>query len=287
MKLLPMTLLRPARLALAFCALGAFGCGDNLTRTERPVYDAGGLPKLACTPNLDGVLTADELKPALDVPAKFLVPPEGTEREVDTAGKVSGEGKRTWNLGTDYKDEQVATVVAKSVQDTWFAKSFSGASFTTPLDLAGRTLSVYANDQNGITLLGLASAEENPPEGKTLYVYAQPILVLKFPLTVGTSWVSSSDVRQATLRGLPYAGKDIYEVSADASGSLALPDFTFTQVIRVKTKVTVQPSAGASNVRRQTSFFFECFGEVARAVSKNGEAQEDFTGALELRRLGL
>jgi hypothetical protein len=49
----------------------------------------------------------------------------------------------------------------------------------------------------------------------------------------------------------------------------------------------VQPSAGASTVRRQTSFFFECFGEVARAVSRNGETQDDFTSALELRRLGL
>jgi hypothetical protein len=38
-------------------------------------------------------------------------------------------------------------------------------------------------------------------------------------------------------------------------------------------------------VTRQTSFFFECFGEVARATSQPNETQDDFTTAAELRRL--
>ena len=55
---------------------------------------------------------------------------------------------------------------------------------------------------------------------------------------------------------------------------------------RVRTHVTVQPTAGQSQSRRQVSFVFECFGEVARATSANGEMEENFTQAAELRRLG-
>jgi hypothetical protein len=38
---------------------------------------------------------------------------------------------------------------------------------------------------------------------------------------------------------------------------------------------------------RQTSWFFECFGEVARAKSRTDEPNEDFTVAAEVRRLSL
>ena len=91
----------------------------------------------------------------------------------------------------------------------------------------------------------------------------------------------------ATVRGLPYAGRDTYQVSVDASGRLELTDLTFTQVLRVRTQLTVEPAVGATVTRRQVSWMFECFGEVARAVSLDGELQEDFTTTSELRRLGL
>ena len=57
--------------------------------------------------------------------------------------------------------------------------------------------------------------------------------------------------------------------------------------LNLRTKVTVEPSAGQVVVQRQTSFLFECFGEVARATSKPGEPLDDFTQTGELRRLGL
>ena len=44
---------------------------------------------------------------------------------------------------------------------------------------------------------------------------------------------------------------------------------------------------GASTSRRQVSFLFECFGEVARATSLPDETVVDFTTAAELRRLSL
>ena len=89
-----------------------------------------------------------------------------------------------------------------------------------------------------------------------------------------------------TLRGLPYAGKDTYEVTADGVGEAVLPSLTFTQAHRVRTKVTVAPAVGASTSRRQVSLFFECFAEVVRATSKADESELDFATAAELRRIG-
>jgi hypothetical protein len=109
---------------------------------------------------------------------------------------------------------------------------------------------------------------------------------LTFPIQPGTEFVSTGVIVNGTLRGLPYAGQDVYAVKVDGIGELVLPALTFTEVHRVRTHATVQPSVGASTSRRQVSFFFECFAEVARATSRADEAEENFTIASELRRLG-
>ena len=64
-------------------------------------------------------------------------------------------------------------------------------------------------------------------------------------------------------------------------------DLTFTQAMRVQTNVTAEPAVGLPVTRRQAGFVFECFGEVARATSRDNETQDDFTAAAEVRRLGL
>src|SRR5581483_11286110 len=160
--------------------------------------------------------------------------------------------------------------------------SFKAAAFVAPFDLGKTIDAIYAYDASALSLLGLASADPNPPEGKTLLVYDNPIAIFRFPIAPGGKWVSAGTITMGTLRGQPYAGKDTYEVSVPAAGRLTLPDFTFTQALRVETKVTVQPTAGMTVVTRQTSYLFECFGEVARATSQNGEMNDDFTTAAEL-----
>ena len=62
---------------------------------------------------------------------------------------------------------------------------------------------------------------------------------------------------------------------------------TFTQVFRVRFAVDIEPAVGPTLSRRQVSFLFECFGEVARATSQPGETDDNFTTAAEIRRLGL
>lgn len=275
-------------LALPLVGLAlSLGCGTNQTHPERDRYVPGDPTPLGCTPNLDGQIDSTELTPAVGVPVSFLVSPAGTTRAVDVAGQVSAEGQRVWDWSADVPSDQLAVLEAQALGGQWFADSFPGGQFVTPVDAGGRTLGVYIHDERALWLLGIASATPDPAEGRTLLVYDDPVALYRFPIAPGAEYVSVGEVRDATLRGLPYAGRDVYEVRVDATGRLELPDIGFDQVHRVRTRVTVEPAAGMPVSQRQVSFLFECFGEVARATSQNGETEENFTTAAEVRRLAL
>jgi hypothetical protein len=269
-----------------FIVLALLSCGDNKTpQPTHPPYEAGALPQLSCIPNLDGQIDSSELQPALDNPVHYLVSPAGTTRTVDLAGTVDAQGHQVWDFGSDYADDQVATITATGIVGKWYAASFPSATFVAPFDAGDTVEAVYANNATAIVLLGLASRDATGPGGQTLLVYAPPIALYEFPLRVGVSYTSVGTITNGMLRGLPYAGTDTYDIAVDASGELTLEAYTFTQVLRVRTTATVAPSAGQSIVTRQTSFFFECFGEIARATSEIGETNDNFTTAAELRRL--
>ncbi len=268
------------------CLLFVCACGDNLTVPPHDRYEASDPPPLPCLPNLDGRIDANDVQPAIGVPVSYLVSPEGTEREIDVAGDDAGDGRRLWDWSTDLADDASFTVVPAEIAGKWYASAFPGDAFVTPFDAGGRVESIGRHDDEGLWLLGLASSEESPPEGKTLLVYGEPVLVLRFPITPGTSFVSAGTIANGTLRGLPYAGTDTYEVAADAIGEIDLPQIAFTEAHRVRTRVTVEPAVGAATSRRQVSYYFECFAEVARATSLPDEPDDDFTTAAEVRRLG-
>jgi hypothetical protein len=276
---------------LACLAPVLVSCGDNQTRTLRdhPAYVSPAPEPLACVPNLDGQIDASELDAAIGVPVTYLVSAAGEERPVDVAGRPGDGGKRLWDWSADYAGDRAAQISASLIDEKWYAASFPGAQFVAPFDAGGTIESVYAKDDTALYLLGLASAVEEPEEGKTLLVYAAPVALYKFPLRPGVSWVSVGESKNGVLRGLPYAAKDTYEVKIDAEaiGELRLPDLKFDQALRVRQRVTLQPSAGQSVSTTQVSFLFECFGEVARATSRKDEELEDFTTAAEVRRLGL
>jgi len=268
-------------------SLALVACGDNLTHPqEHPAYDAGDAKPLSCVPNLDGKIEATELSPALDTPVDYLINPAGKDRTVNLEGTIIS-GQRVWNLAIDYADDAKLTITATSVIGKWYAASFPTGQFVTPFDAAATTEAIYRKDDQAVWLLGLASTKPDAATGKTLLVYDTGIPVARFPLALGAKWVATGTITGGTLRGLPYAGKDIYEVEDDATGRLVLHDLTFEQVHRVKTKVTVSPAVGEAIVTRQVSFFAECFGEVAHATSHVAEPNDLFTNAAELRRLGL
>jgi hypothetical protein len=275
------------RSTVLLAALLSFAaCGPNRTYPDRATYQPATVAPLSCVPNLDGAIEASELQTAFDLPVTYLVNPVGSTRAVSIPGSTTTAGKQLWDLSTDYADDQAAKLTATHLTGKWYAASFPTGQFVSPLDLGGTTDGVYANDGTKLLLLGYASATENPTSGKTLVVYTAPVAIFEFPLTVGKQWVSVGEVRNATLRGLPFAGRDTYQVKVDAAGELDLPDLTFSQALRVRTTATIEPSAGTPITRRQVGWVFECFGEVARATAKDNETADDFTTAAELRRLG-
>lgn len=277
----------PTLPASLLAALALMACGENLTYPDRAPYDASAPAPLPCQPNLDGRIDAAELPTVFGTAATFRVNPPGSTRPVDLAGKVDGDGKRRWDWSGGGDDDQGAKVEATPLAGAWFANRFPGGEFSGPLDAANRTRAVYRRDDTALYLLGVASTEERPSEGQTVLVYDQPVALYRFPLQPGGSWTSVGTVRNGTFRGLPYAGRDTYQVSVDGAGRIDLPDLSFTQALRVRTRATVEPAVGAAAVSLQSTWLFECYGEVARATSRTNETEENFTTASELRRLSL
>jgi hypothetical protein len=262
------------------------GCGDNATIIDRGAYQAPEPEPLECVPNLDGRIEASEVTPALGVPIRYLVSPAGMETEIDIVGNEDDDGGRVWDFSVDLASDQEIVVVPMELGDRWYAAQFPGADIVLPFDASGRVEGAYHHDGEALWLHGLASREENPPEGQTLLVYDSPIAALRFPVETGLDYAVTGTVTDGMIRGLPYAGTDTYEVRADATGVVELPQLTITQAHRVRTLVTVDPAVGAVTTQRQVSFYFECFAEVVRAVSRTDEPDENFTVASEVRRLG-
>jgi hypothetical protein len=267
--------------------IAVVACEPNQTHVDNNApYEAGTVAPLSCVPNLDGVIQESELAAVLGVPVKYLVSPSGTSRAVNVAGQTDTQGQLVWDFGTDYADDQVASIEASALQGRWYASSFPNGQFWTRFDAADTLEGVYSQDANGLYLQGIASTTMNPAEGETLVVYETPVTLYQFPLEVGTTWTTTGVVRNGMIRGLPYAGQDTYQGTDAATGQLLLPDFTFTQAHRIEFVVTTVPAAGENVVTRQDSYLFECFGEVARATSVTNETNDDFTTASELRRFG-
>jgi hypothetical protein len=208
-----------------------------------------------------------------------MVSPSGTTRAVSLSGAA-------WDF-TQPGGDPLAVLSAAPLAGKWYASSFPSGQLAVPLDAAGSLEGIYAEDDESFRLLGVASAQQSPPEGQTLLPYDAPVALYRFPLAPGAAWTEHGVISRGTLRGLPYVGTDTYDIHVDTDGTLALPDVEITQALLVRTTVTVAPSVGAPIVRRQASFLFECLGEVARATSADGETQDDFTTAVEIRRLTL
>ncbi len=276
-------LLAPPLLAAALLA-----CGDNQTHPSPAAYTAdAAVTPLACVPNLDGRIDPSEFGFAVGVPVSYLVSPQGVTRTVNVAGSADAQGHLTWDWSLSYADDQLARIAAQPLAGKWYASSFPNGQYVVAFDAADTVEAVYSQDSQATLLHGLASTDPSPPAGQTLLVYGQPIALYQFPMSPGSAWTASGTVTNGMLRGLPYAGTDTYDTKDDATGTLVLPDLTFTQAHRVRTTLTNQPAVGQTSTLKQVSFIFECFGEVGRATSQTNEPNDDFTTATEVRRLGI
>ena len=188
------------------------GCGENRTFPGPTPYAPGEEPRFTCVPNLDGVLEAGEVPVLIGGEVAYLVNPEGVSRRVDLDGVVDASGQRVWDLGADFADDRVVGVGPMALTDQWFADDFPGGDYVAPVDLRGTVLGVYHLDERGLWLHGVASAEPDPPAGRTLLPYDAPVPLYRFPLTQGDRYTVVGEVSVGTALGLAYRGTDTYEV---------------------------------------------------------------------------
>jgi hypothetical protein len=258
----------PLVLAAALAA-----CADNAT----PWPDEAPPPPLACLPDRDGTITAAELPVVIGAAATYWLTAEAPVALAGAAG---------WDLATESAADRLVEVGPAPLAGRWYAADFPAGQFV--LDAAGDLEAVYHLDERALWLHGLASREPAPPAARTLLVYDAPVPVLRLPLALGDAWTATGAVSAGTLHGLAYVGTDTYDVAVTGAGPLALPYVRFSPALKVHTHVVVRPAAGGvTTSRRQTSFLFECFGEIARAESRPDEPAEDFTTAALLRRFAL
>lgn len=271
-----------------------WGCGDNTTpaatatdATDTATDPDTGLPVLTCLPNLDGQIDSAEMQAVIGIPATYFVSAEGQQPAVDLQGAAQADGTTLWDFSSAATSDTEVQLAAESLEGKWYADRFPNGDFVVAFDTQNTIQAVYRRTDQQFDLLGLASTEESPAKGQTLMVYDEPIMLYQFPVKLGQQWIASSTVQEAMLNGLPYAGRDTYEVNVEALGDIKLPELTFRKVLLVRTRVTLQPSVGVSVTQQQLSFLFECYGEVARVTSPTGEQAQFFPQAESVRRLGI
>ena len=165
----------------------------------------------------------------------------------------------------------------------WFADEFPADSIIVPLSAAGDSFAVLRSTESAVSLLGIASVAQD----YTLLQYQSPIDLYRFPLRVGDTWESRSAVT-GTLAAVPYNGTDTYEILVASHDTVSLPHLRFTDALRVHTAITSDSgAAGVVVSRQQISLLSECFGEITRVVSQDGDTAPNMTTAAELWRFSL
>lgn len=254
---------------------------------EEPLYEPVALP--ACQPNLDGRIERAELPFVVGATARVRV---GLDLPVSTLGEPGRGSARVWDLSRpDPEDEPVGLLTLEGMDEQWFAADFPDADVAGPLQPGNALLGPLALDEDGVRLLGSASAEESPAEGRTRLVYDTPVTLYPLPLELGSEVETVSRVLGGELMGLPVAFEDTTTVSVNAHGQVVLPDLILDDALRVTVRLSRLPVAGIAVQQVTHIFVNECLGEVARMVSPavplTDELPDDFPVAAQVWRLAL
>jgi len=241
-----------------------------------------------CRPNNDGIITFDELPIVTDAVARNRI---GVNVPVDVVGQVGDDGVRFWDLTRPVVDnEAVGTFTVEALDEQWFAGLFPNADFAAPLVPGNSQLGALVANEEGWSLLGAASRDENPPEGQTKIVYDTPSVLYPFPLALGTTVTTTSRARNAVLLGIQTAFDDEVSVDVVRIGTVLLPDLILDNTLQVRVRLKRTLVAGDI---QQVSYHFvhECLGEVGRFISEgvplSEELDDEFTVAKEVWRLAL
>ncbi len=180
----------------------------------------------------------------------------------------------TFPPGGDFRDGPDgagATFVTKDPADAWYAAWFPGAEIASPLLVETPELvGVYRFDEAAgeLLLLGVTTKTEVPAAQRTLIVYDEPVVTMRFPLTPGLTWGQTATFRDATIAGVPNAGvEDWHFAVADDVTAATLPgDIGVEQVLVVTSTLTRTAAVSLGQPTMTTereSWMAPCFGEIA------------------------
>lgn len=243
--------------------------------------DAGGDPLPACVPNHDGVIERDEV--VILVPTSVTFRLSG-ETPIDLRGSVAADGTRHWNFTGTLAGDHDVTVSTAPLAGAWFAGTFPGGSFISPLTSENATdlLAVFAANAEKVQILGAASKMSGPSQ--TELTYDPPVDALALPLHVGKRWAGTSTVT-GTASGVYSIYTDAWTQDVDARGVVETPYGSFP-VLRIR--LVLKRTIGLYPTTTTTyAFVAECFGTVATVTSKTNESAAEFTTAASVQRMAL
>jgi hypothetical protein len=235
----------------------------------------------------DGSLSAADVPIALGLPVRMLtVTDAAADVGVDVDGAMQN-GTRSWDFTTTIPDEQPEAVEAVALGDQWFADreplqdlpEFDNGLGAYVAALGDGVLGVLEKTNSAVVLHAVASEAV----GRTFIVYDPPIVALSFPLSLGSSFSSTSS-GSGTFENNPfYSSTDRYTSQVDGEGVMRTlaGDFDVFR-LRVEQEVTVGFFT-VSYIRYQ--WITPCLGTVVDVQSAEGEAVLLFTNASRVRRL--
>jgi hypothetical protein len=254
-------------------AVADLGAADFAT----PIPDGWNPDALSasCTFNGDGTITRAEESFLVGLGALFAVNAPNTTVPVNNVAQ-SG----TWDFSAAVSSEakQFDQLVSPSGQ--WWASNFPTATYGERIDDGQQAYGVFRVDADKLVMLGVVSDQSGVSQ--TELTYATPIVVLQFPMSVGTTWTSESDV-SGQASGIAFFAHEKYIFTVGERGMTKVPAATF-DTLRLKMAYT--QTYGALVTTRITYLHMaECYGAVARIRSQDNETSADFTTAAEYRRL--
>ena len=262
--------------------LVVFGCGTSV-----PADDPGEPPLAECSAELDGIMTADEMPVVTGLEVRYVRNLPGEPAEVDVDGALASDGGRLWDF-SDGPADVGATLVLEEPADLADAEMFPGATYAAPMLLESPELLGWfrldEGDQTTLSMVGMATTGDTPAASRTEVVYDEPLVLYRFPFTVGDSWSQTITYRDALAFGIPNQGVERYQFEVDARGTVRLPGgVEVSDVLRVRVQVDQTLALATGDHTRTTHQLLwvrPCFGELARVVSQD----PSFETVEELRR---
>jgi len=245
--------------------------------TSAPVDAADTGEPQVCAPNHDGVVTRAEVPIMPGLQATYAV---ASDVSFETAGVADAGGVLHWDLAQTFSGEQKVLVQTLDPADFWFGASFADATYAARLSESDDLIGVFRADDDGLYLLGVVSPEDGLL--RTELAYDPPAQLLAYPLSVGTTWTSTSSVTGLT-DGVWTVATETYEGDVDVAGVLSTP-FAEFEVLRAV--VSLDRWIGVVLYYEvQHLFVTECFGTVGSIRSDSYESGPEFDTAAEIRRL--